>query len=126
MVNNRRLAAWAVMGIGLALVVGVPSVLGDGASTELLLGVSVVGGTVAFAGALWDDTICRSERDERMAEIHYRSGYNALLALAALLGTVFFTAVNLDIAVDSMVLWAALMAGLAVYFGSVAWFKRTM
>lgn len=126
MVSRRRLAAWAVTGIGLALVIGVPSVLGDAASTELLVGVSVLGGSAVFAGALWDDTICRSDRDERMAEIHYRSGYNALLALAAMLGTVFFTAVNLDTDIRSMVVWGVLMAGLVVYFGSVAWYKRTM
>jgi hypothetical protein len=126
MLRRERIAAFALMVIGGVLVAGVPSLVGETLSRELLLGLSVVGGGILWGGVLWDDTICRRGRDERQAEIHYRAGYNTAIALFVLIGMVFSVAVNLDAAVPTMSLWVLTVAGLVVYFGSVVWLKRRM
>lgn len=126
MIERHRLAAWVLMAVGVVLVVGIPEVIEGSASTAVLLGLSVAGGVLLWAGAIWDDTLCRAERDERVAEIHYRAGYNTALAFGALNGMVIFVTTNLDMRVSVTAIAATLGAGLAVYFGSVAWLRRTM
>jgi hypothetical protein len=126
MPERTRLPAWTVMAVGAILATVVPTATGDALSEPLLLGLSVVGGLVLFAGALWDDTVLRRGRDERQAEIHYRSGYNGMLALVALFGTLFFAMVNLEMRPDPTVVWALSMTVLPVYFGSVYYYRRVM
>lgn len=125
-ITRRRLAAWTIGGIGIVLAAVVPEYLGQSASTDLLLGLSVTGAGFVWASAIWDDTICRRDRDERLAAIHYRAGYNAMLAYAASTGSLIFVGSNLDRRISVLTVGGVLLIGLAVYLASVTWFKRQM
>jgi hypothetical protein len=124
--RRERLLGAGAVALGLALATVVPNLLAGTLGEASLVALSVGGGGLMFAGAVYDDAACRAERDERQAEIHYRSGYNALLALAAAVGILFTTMVNLDTAVGPLVLWAVLLSALPVYFGSVQYYRRVM
>ncbi|MFB6251196.1 MAG: hypothetical protein ABEI27_05845 [Halobellus sp.] len=124
--TRERFGAWALLGVGIVLVAVLPEAIGQSLSSDALLALSVVGGVVVWAGATWDDVICRRYRDERVAEIHYRAGYNTALAFSALLGTLIFVVTNLDRSVSVAMLTGVLFGSLAVYFGTVAWLKRQM
>jgi hypothetical protein len=123
---RERLSAWGVAAVGVVLATVIPTAAAGTLPRSVMLGLSVLGGLALFAGALWDDTICRRHRDERQAEIHYRAGYDGMLALVVLFGILFFTMVNLDVQPGPMVIWALTMAVLPVYFGSVAYYRRVM
>jgi archaellum biogenesis protein FlaJ (TadC family) len=112
--------------VGGLLATATPTLLAAHLTGAVTVALSVGGGLVLFAGALWDDTVCRRGRDERQAEIHYRAGYNAMLALVALFGTLLFAMVNVDYRPGPTVVWALTMTALPLYFGSVAYYRRVM
>jgi hypothetical protein len=124
--DRERLAAWGVMAAGIGLALVAPTVGAELLTDPVAVALTVGGGLVLFAGALWDDTICRRDRDERQAEIHYRSGYNAMIVLVALFGTLFLAMVGVDYRPAPLVVWALTMAMLPVYYGSVLYYRRVM
>lgn len=126
MIRRSRIAAAAIGGIGVLLATVLPGLLGTDTPQNVVLGLSVAGAALIWTAAIWDDTICRRQRDERVAEIHYRAGYNTALAFGALNGTLIFVGTNLDTAVSVTTIGNTLVAALVVYFGSVAWLKRSM
>lgn len=132
--DRRRLAAWTLFTVGGLLAVVVPSAFEAELSTTAVVVLSIGGGAVLWAGALWDEHIRHRDEsgcvDERIAQIHYRAGFNAFWAAMAIGTTASFTLVNVEIAeiaVDpSELLVPIIVGGMVVFFASTRYYKRVM
>ena len=80
MLSRNRIVAWVFVTIGASLAAFLSRSTLLAADTVVVL--AVVGGVLLYVGILWEDAIGSQSRDERAARIHYRSGYNAALAMA--------------------------------------------
>lgn len=122
MVRSNRYFPWFLGAIGIVLVAILPVFLD--VSRNVVLWLALGGSVILWIGGIWRDSLRRSQRDERVAEIHYRAGYNTSLALVVQLGTLSFVLSTVEVNITTSVILGMLFVAAVVYRGSVEWLKR--
>ncbi len=129
MVDRRRLAAYALVVLGGIVAAVVPEAVKGTLGDQALLALSVGGGVVMWAGAMWAERLQHTVgcADERLTQIHYRAGWLAFGTLLGVLIVTTFALGNTDYTIETGYLLAGLLfVGLGVFLGTIAVLKRRM
>ncbi|MHB9288378.1 hypothetical protein ACKVMT_15215 [Halobacteriales archaeon Cl-PHB] len=127
--RRKRYAAWSVALVGALLATVLPDALEGTLGDPVLLGLSVVGGTTLWAGAMWAEHLQHTEgcADERLTQIHLRAGWVAFWTMVGLTMVLGFALGNTDYTLQTGYLLALpLFVGVVVFMGTVAVLKRRM